>query len=124
MRRDVLVAGVVVIAVSGLVACSTNQNQVAAPTQTEVGLGVVKGSLPLCGGPSGQNLTPTLVVVASVNGETKASAQFDATTADHAYELSLPAGVYDLHAGDWPSTSVVVKPGASTVVDLPGGGCL
>ena len=119
-----LVAGVIAVAVSGLVGCSTNQNQAASAAPTGTALGVVRGSLPLCGGPGGQNLTPTLVVVASVNGETKASAKFNATTTDHAYQLSLPAGVYSLHAGYWPSTSVDVKPGESTVVDLPGGGCL
>jgi len=87
--------------------------------------GLLTGNVPLCYGPGPDlNLTPTLVVVATQNGKTKATRTVPATNAAHSYQLSLPAGTYTVRAGAWPTREVTVRAGAVTVADLPGLGCL
>ena len=88
-------------------------------------VGVLVGSVPLCYGPGPDlNLTPTQLVVAAQNGETKAAATVPATTTAHSYRLSIPPGTYLIRAGKWPTRKVDVQPGTVTVADLPGGACL
>lgn len=87
--------------------------------------GTLTGSVPLCFGPGPDlNLTPTLAVVATQRGMTKATVTVPATVAAHAYQLSLPAGAYTVRAGVSPAREVEVRAGVVTVVDLPGNGCL
>lgn len=87
--------------------------------------GLLTGSVPLCYGPGPDlNVTPTLVVVATQNGKTKATVTVPATVAAHSYQLSLPPGTYTVRAGAWPTREVKVRAGAVTVADLPGGNCL
>jgi hypothetical protein len=87
--------------------------------------GVLTGSVPLCYGPGlDLNLTPALTVVATQHGTTKAAVTVHATSAGHSYRLVLPAGTYDVRAGSWPARQVEVRPGSTTVADLPSGSCL
>jgi len=87
--------------------------------------GVLTGSVPLCYGPGPDlNLTPTLVVIATQNGTTKAAVTVRATEATHSYRLTLPAGTYAVRAGSWPPRQVEVQRGTTTVADLIGGGCV
>jgi hypothetical protein len=87
--------------------------------------GLLTGSVPLCYGPGPDlNLTPTLVVVATQNGKTKATVTVPATVAAHSYHLSLSPGTYTVRAGAWPTREVKVQVDAVTIADLPGLACL
>ena len=87
--------------------------------------GVVTGQVPLCYGPGpDMNLTPTLLVVATEQGSVKAALTVTATLESHEYRLTLSPGTYAVRAGSWPARQVTVSAGVTTVVDLPGGGCL
>ncbi len=87
--------------------------------------GAIGGNVPLCFGPGlDMNITPTLMVVAAQHGETRATVTVPATTAAHAYRLSLPPGTYTVRAGAWPARQVTVRAGETTAADLPGGTCV
>jgi hypothetical protein len=126
VRSRVTFAGCVVASVLVLCGCSSTDDAAVAPARgsSVASNGLVTGDLPLCAGPSGYNLTPTLLVVASQDGQAKASAVLPSTSDAHRYQFSLPAGTYVLQAGTWPATTVDIQSGVTTVVDLPGGGCL
>jgi hypothetical protein len=114
-------AGVVVV--GGPLFTSVHRHGASGPAA--VGSGVVTGQVPLCYGPGPNlNLTPTVTVTALQNGRVVRATSVKDTSEQHTYKLELPAGDYQIHAGQWPAHRVVVEAGSTSHVDLPGGGCL
>jgi len=122
--RTAVVALVVGVAVT-LAVGALRDDDLPLPVTSAPGTapGLLVGSVPLCYGPL-INLTPTLVVVAMQNGETKSTVTVPATDAAPSYQLALPPGTYTVRAGTWPTREAIVRAGETTVADLPGGNCL
>ncbi|MGO4596094.1 hypothetical protein [Terrabacter sp. 2RAF25] len=131
-RARALSAAATVAAAMGVVAVvmslsprNSNGPLVPATSAPAATTGTLKGNVPLCYGPaSDMNLTPTLVVIAQQNGQTKGTVTVPATLATHTYQLTLPSGTYTIRAGSWPARQVIVRAGETSSADLPGGNCL
>jgi len=119
----VAVALVAVAAIVSIAAPRDSDAPLPATSASTPHMGLLIGRVPLCYGPL-VNLTPTLVVVAMQNGETKATVTVPATEAAPSYQLTLPPGTYTVRAGTWPTREATVRAGETTVADLPGGNCL
>lgn len=100
---------------------------------SDVGVGTVRGELPLCYGPGPDtNLLPRVVVEAVGAGGQVLRRTFDSSDAHRFYQLTLREGRYQLTAIDAENggfisrepIAVLVKAGHQTRANFPSPGCV